>query len=167
MDIKQYTKEYYEKEYLKEYKKQYKKQYYENNKEYKKQYKKQYYENNKEKIKEYREKNREKISQQQKEYLKENKEKISQQKKQYEQTEQGKKKRRINGWQHQGIIFFDYDLLHEIYINTEYCELCNIKLTVGRYTTKTTKCLDHDHSITDYDNVRNIVCHSCNVKRRD
>jgi DNA polymerase III delta prime subunit len=128
--------------------KEYTKEYYE--KEYLKEYRKQYYENNKQQIKEYYENN---------------KEKISKQKKVYRQTEQGKKSSRIIRWQQQGIIFFDWDLLYEIYINTEYCELCGIELTEDKITTKTTRCLDHDHSITDYDNVRNIVCHSCNVKR--
>ena len=138
-------------------------------KEEKKEYNKEYQKENKEKIsqqkKEYNEKNKEKISQQRKEKYQENKEKILQQQKEYKKTPEGKKSNRISKWQQQGIIFFDWDLLHEIYIETTHCDLCGIKLTVDRYTTKTTKCLDHDHSITDYDNVRNIVCHSCNVKR--
>ena len=38
------------------------------------------------------------------------------------------------------------------------------KLNTDRYNTKTTRCLDHDHSITDRFNVRYVLCNSCNVK---
>jgi homoserine trans-succinylase len=116
-------------------------------------------------LKEYREKNKEKLNQRGREKYQRDKEKILQQQKEYKKTPQGKKINRIKNWRRMGVIFFDFNLLYEIYINTEYCELCNIELTEDKITTKTTKCLDHDHSITDYDNVRNIVCHSCNVKR--
>ena len=111
--------------------------------------------------KEYREKNKEKIKEYQKEYKQKNKEQI----KEYERTPQRKKLKIIAQWKYQGIIFFDYDLLYEIFINTEYCDLCNVKLTTGLKPTKTTRCLDHDHSINDCENVRDILCHSCNVKR--
>ena len=129
------------------------KKYREKNKEYFKEYHKEYRENNKEQIKEYYQNNKEQI----KEYQKE-------QQKEYIKTPQGKKTKRISSWKRQGIIFFDYNELYEIYINTEYCNLCNVKLTTGK-TTSTHRCLDHDHSITDCDNVRNILCHSCNIKR--
>ena len=61
-----------------------------------------------------------------------------------------------------GLIHNDYDELYEKYINTEYCELCNVNLTEDKRTTKTTRCLDHDHQTGL---LRNIVCHCCNVKR--
>ncbi len=115
----------------------------EKNKERKKQIAKQWYENNKEK----------------------NKEKHRQYNKEWTKTEQGKKSMRIGKWKNRGIIFFDYDLLYDIYINTSHCDNCNCKLTEDKLPTKTTRCLDHDHNITDYDNVRNILCTSCNIKR--
>ena len=111
--------------------------------------------------KEYREKNKEKIKEYQKEYKQKNKEQI----KEYEQTPQRKKSNRIKNWKIKGIIFFDFNLLYDIYINAEYCDLCNVKLTEDRQTTSTTRCLDHDHNINDCENVRNILCNSCNVKR--
>ena len=120
-------------------------------KEYMKKYNIQYFEKNKEK---------------RKEYLEKNKEKIKQYRKKYRQTEKGKKSRRITDWKRMGVIFFDYDLLYEIYINTTHCDNCNCQLTEDKTNTHTTRCLDHDHNIVDYDNVRNILCHSCNAKRR-
>ena len=104
--------------------------------------------------------NKEKERQKQKEWREKNREKL----KQYNKTEACKKSKRISTWKRQGIITEDYDALYEKFINTENCELCNVVLTTSRYTTKTTRCMDHDHSITDRDNVRNIICNSCNVK---
>ena len=115
--------------------------------------------------KEYYQKNKEQILLQKKEHYLKNREKILLQKKEHNKTPQRKKSRRISEWKRSGIIFFDYDLLYEIFINTEYCDLCNVKLTTGLKPTKTTRCLDHDHSINDCENVRDILCHSCNVKR--
>jgi hypothetical protein len=121
-------------------------------------YHKEYNIKNKERIKkynkEYRSKNRERILEYNKEYGKE-----------YSQTENGKKKNRISDWKRQGIIYHDYDILYDIYINTKNCDDCNCFLTQDKKTTSTTRCLDHDHSITDNENVRGVVCHSCNCKR--
>ena len=120
--------------------------------------------------KEYYLKNKEKIKQKQKEWYLKNKEKIQENRKEYEkkyrQTEQGKKTQRISKWKHQGIIFHDYDLLYEIFLQTTHCDECKCLLTYDKRTTKTTKCLDHDHTITDDNNVRNILCHCCNASRR-
>jgi len=80
------------------------------------------------------------------------------------QTDKGRKYGRIVHWKNRGVIFSDYDLLYDIYINTEFCNLCKVKLTEDKIITKTTRCLDHDHTITDCENVRNILCHSCNAK---
>jgi hypothetical protein len=98
-----------------------------------------------------------------KKYKAENREKLREYRKKWNQTEAGKKSHRIKIWKQYGIIFSDYDLLYDIFINTEYCDLCKVKLTEGKRT-KTTRCLDHDHSITDCENVRNVLCHSCNAK---
>jgi len=98
---------------------------------------------NKEKIKQRREKN--------KEYYK-----------QYRQSPKGKKSRRICDWKRAGILCFDYDLLYDIFLSTKRCEFCDIELTEG--ICMTTRCLDHDHSITDRFNVRGVLCGRCNLK---
>jgi len=83
----------------------------------------------------------------------------------YQKTPRGRKSNRITNWKKAGIIFSDFDLLYDIYISTTHCDICNCKLTEDKKSTKTTRCLDHDHSINDCENVRNILCHSCNVRR--
>ena len=98
-----------------------------------------------------------------KQYREKNQEKLKKQKKQYYQTEQGKKIYKINDWKRLGVIFHDYDLLYDFYINTKLCDMCHCQLDTNTYTRK---CIDHDHTITDDENVRNILCHSCNIKRR-
>ena len=138
-------------------------------KEKARQYNKEYYQKNKEKVKqkqkEYIENNKEKHKQCVKKWRENNKEKQRIYDKEYKQSEAGKKSTRICDWKRYGIITDDYDALYEKYLNTKNCELCNVVLTTDKRNTKTTRCLDHDHDITDRDNVRNIICHSCNVKR--
>jgi len=93
------------------------------------------------------------------EYRKKNKEKIAE----YDQTPARKKSHRIYYWKRRGVICDDWDVLYERYLNTEFCELCNIKLTEDKVNTKTTRCLDHDHNTGEF---RNVVCWLCNIKRR-
>ena len=95
-----------------------------------------------------------------------NKEKIKEHMKEYYQTESGIKSYRINRWKARGIITDDYDAMYDHYIQTSFCDECKIELTYDKHITKTTKCLDHDHTITDRPNFRNILCHPCNIRRR-
>ena len=113
--------------------------------EEKKEYLRQYRIDNKEKLKEYR-----------RQYYLDNTEKI----KEYDQSPAGKKSNRIQNWKRYGVIHDDFNELYEKYINTEFCELCNVKLTVDRQNTKTTRCLDHDHSTGLF---RNVLCWQCNI----
>ena len=117
-------------------------------KEYMKEYNKKYKETRKDLTKEYNKKYRQK-----------NKDIL----KQKRQTEKGKKIGRINGWKHRGVIFFDYDLLYDIYISTTHCDNCNCILTTDHWCTHTTRCLDHNHETGE---PRNILCNLCNIKRK-
>tara|TARA_R110000824_G_scaffold227157_2_gene414984 strand:+ start:9075 stop:9422 length:348 start_codon:yes stop_codon:yes gene_type:complete len=83
--------------------------------------------------------------------------------KKYRQSEKGKKFYRIRNWKRRGIISDDYDKLYEKYVNTSECENCGVALIEGKYSTPDRRCLDHDHETGE---VRNILCHSCNIKRR-
>ena len=82
--------------------------------------------------------------------------------KQYYQSPAGKKIYRICDWKKRGVIHQNFDELYEKFINTEYCDLCSVKLTIDRYNTSTTRCLDHCHETGEF---RNVLCNSCNVKR--
>ena len=82
----------------------------------------------------------------------------------YRQTPAGQKSRRISNWKSRGIICDDWDALHERYMNTSHCEKCDVLLTTG--LGRTGKCLDHDHTIKDRENVRAVLCNACNVNDR-
>ena len=66
------------------------------------------------------------------------------------------KARRISVWKKRGVISDDYDELHNKYLNTELCEMCNIKME-GKGKQK--KCLDHCHTTGKF---RKILCNNCN-----
>ena len=111
----------------------------------------------------YYEKNKEKKAQQHKVWYQKNKEKILEQHKVWCQTEQGKKSTRISDWKRNGVICENFDNLYDYVINCKDCEQCNVELTVDKLTTPTTRCLDHCHKTGEF---RNVLCHSCNVKRK-
>ena len=102
-------------------------------------------------MREYYQKNREKILERQREYNRE-----------YQKTEQWEKIRSICRWKRHGIIPDSWDAVYKWYLETERCGICDCVLTTGTRNTTTTKCLDHDHSITDDYNIRGVICISCN-----
>ena len=82
----------------------------------------------------------------------------------YNTTGKGKIIKIISQWKSRGILCFDYNLLYDIFVKTTNCEFCNVELTIDTITTSTTRCLDHNHNITDRFNVRGVLCHLCNFK---
>jgi hypothetical protein len=99
-----------------------------------------------------------------KKWYEKNREKRIKQKKKYNQTEEGIKSRRISHWKSSGLICDDYNELYNHYLKNVFCDYCKIKLTYDKNNTSTTKCMDHCHETGLF---RNILCHSCNIKRRE
>ena len=104
-----------------------------------------------------------------KEYMKQyHKNKIDKVKKaeyqrQYRNTYIGRKNLRISNWKRYGVLCFDFDLLYDLFLSTDRCEFCRCELTTDKRTKRTTRCLDHDHNITDRFNVRGVLCNICNI----
>ena len=88
-----------------------------------------------------------------------NKEKEALRKKLYSQSEKGKRAIAIKNWKAKGVICENYAEMYERYINTNNCEYCDLAFKNSR-----DRHLDHNHSIQDKNNVRGILCRSCNLK---
>ena len=86
--------------------------------------------------------------------------------KEYRKTKKCKKIHRISKWRHQdGLIDSDndnYEKIHQRWLDTTHCDLCNIELTDD--ISITGKQMEHCHKTGLF---RNIVCHKCNIKIRD
>jgi len=138
---KVYNKKYSEEN--KELKAKIHKKWYEENKEYALEYNKQWKKDNPEKCK---------INEQNRDH---DKKKIS--------TEKWRKdnpfKCKISGWKSQGIIHDDWKNIYDIYMDTNNCDYCKkqFKNTLERN-------LDHNHNITESNNIRGILCRQCNLK---
>ena len=117
-----------------------------------KEYMRIYYQKNKQKRKEEYQENKDERLEYQKQYHK-----------QYIQTPNGKKTNRKKQWRFKGLICNDVDVIYDKYMNTTNCDNCDCVLTEDKRNTSTTKCMDHDHNTGLF---RNILCQSCNVKRR-
>ncbi len=157
---KEYMKEYYDKN--KEARAKYRKEYDEKNKEEIKQYQKSYREKHKEeKInyqKQYYNENKEHLKQQAKDYSEKNKEKI----KEYNRTNYRKKHSRFHHWKVTNVKYWEtYEKLHDRYINTTHCELCNKEFPEKYENNYNRKVVEHDH-LSGY--VRSICCQACNMK---
>ena len=108
---------------------------------------KKYYEKNKEK-------NKEKEKLRHKKYHNEHLEK------RHQQANEWKKNNPMNGrissWKYQGMIDADWSSVYEMFIAQTNCWICNKDFSECK------KCLDHDHTIKDDDNLRYVCCQVCN-----
>ena len=82
------------------------------------------------------------------------------------QTPEGNKTRKKASWKQRGIIIKNFDEFYEKFLSTTHCQICQKELTIDRYNTHSTKCVDHDHNINDRENVRYICCNACNSNDR-
>ena len=130
----------------------------------------EYYQNNKDKWKVYNEnkkgyqnnwylKNRDRLLEKQKLYRITNTETIAK----YRECENYQKSHHLSIWKGWGIKG-NLDIIWERYCNTIICDLCNIELSLDKKITSTRKCMEHNHETGEF---RNIVCHKCNMTKKD
>ena len=82
--------------------------------------------------------------------------KLKEHQKKYHQS----KKYKEYDWKRRGIRLVEGD--YERYMETSNCDCCGVELILGNKS-KARKIIDHDHH-SGY--VRNIICNTCNIKRR-
>ena len=76
----------------------------------------------------------------------------------YHKSEEGVKKNRIKNWKNRGVdSSYDFEVIYDIYMHTNKCDICQVSLTDGKGPHG--RCLDHDHETGE---IRNIVCMKCN-----
>ena len=79
----------------------------------------------------------------------------------YRKTEAGKKSYRIHDWKKRGVVYHDFDDLHDyVYNECSHCENCAHQFIDK--DNKYRRCVDHCHETGE---IRGIICHSCNVRR--
>ena len=77
-------------------------------------------------------------------------------------TPSGLMSTKIQGWKYHGIISNDWTATYKMFMETTHCDKCKDLLSTDKKKNRKTKCLDHNHFITDSYNIRNVLCHACN-----
>jgi len=72
--------------------------------------------------------------------------------------ESSRKSERLSNWRKYGIICDDMDSVYIHYLNCNRCEYCD-----EPFKSDYDRCLDHDHSIIDRNNIRGVLCRKCNT----
>ena len=70
-----------------------------------------------------------------------------------------RKYERMANWKKYGIICDDMEGVYNHYINCHKCEYCD-----DEFKNEDDRCLDHDHSIIDRNNIRGVLCRKCNFE---
>ena len=73
--------------------------------------------------------------------------------------------KKISEWKARGMKLKpneDWVSIYLFYLTCDDCEQCGVRLTTEQKNFKTRRTLDHDH---DTGFIREVLCHSCNVKR--
>ena len=76
----------------------------------------------------------------------------------YQKSPHGKKVRLIGQWKRRGLISDDYEKIHNIYLSSTNCNICNIIFDETNNNNK--KIMDHNHNNGEY---RQIICRQCNL----
>ena len=120
---------------------------------------KQYKIDNKEKLDEYNKKYNLEHKEERKEKRKANRanENKWQKENRIKKPEVYKKRDAKSSWKCSGIIYDDFEEVFTHYINCIRCEYCDTE-----FKNSLDRCLDHDHSIIDKNNVRGVLCRQCN-----
>ena len=86
-------------------------------------------------------------------------------KKAWSKSPKGIKSRIVSKWKINGIIHNEglSHLYDSIYLPATKCEKCNVEFGTKGDGSGTFKTCDHNHSIIDSHNFRNILCSACNV----
>lgn len=112
----------------------------------------------------YRIKNSEKVKETNRNYRENNPDKIKESRLNYQLNNPQTfiKNQRKSSWKVAGLNMEHFEEIYEIYISTTHCDLCKVELTEDKIRTKTTRVMDHSHITGEF---RNVLCHSCNIKR--
>ena len=131
---------------------------------------KKYRENNRERVaaagKKYRDNNKEVVAARKQLWTENHREHVNQKANEYYHEHKNephyKKQRTLSNWKRIGLKG-NYEKIYEYYLKITNCQECECELGVMGDGTGRAKCMDHHHATGLF---RNVLCHSCNLKRK-